>query len=212
MSPEKLSRRDFLKFTFTALGAAGLAACGLDTILPTPDPTATNTLEPTLTPTEMPTLTPSLTSTPELSPTPEIETITFTNGKGEQITMPYFEEFDPAITYVAENTKWNFNGAKDYVLTNFRSSLYASNYLDIFEGINGWVRAKYCIDGLPPLGSSINGGAKPFFSIYTNMLENKGTLGIFQNKNTDYVSIFVKMKIGTFRQNYFSPLVPTLHP
>jgi hypothetical protein len=213
MSPEKLSRRDFLRFAFTAVGAASLAACGLDTILPTPDPTATNTPEPTLTPTEMPTLTPSPTPTPELSPTPETEMITFINGEGETLTIPYFRKYDPAITYIAEHVIWRKGllADRNKMLDDFVSNKNRKAYVDKFDGVPGLDSPSYSMSAIPlrPPGYD---GETSFFYLYQGVLDDNGTLVIFQQRDYSFTGVYVQLSIYEFMSGKTSPIMKTLHP
>ena len=97
-----------LVICFTVI-VQSLSTCGIaENLLAIPTPTETVTAiqipTETQTPTEIPT--PTQTPTPEPTPTPEIETITFVNSKGEEITVPEFKDFDSGIIYIAENAVW----------------------------------------------------------------------------------------------------------
>lgn len=158
----------------------------------------TKTVKPTATATEAPKL---------------LETITFTNGKGEQITMPEFSDFDSSILDIAKNVIWQ-DSDRDTIIKNFafnNSELKA--FLTKFDGVPGLDKSKWFSDALPNIGVVPLAAGNSFFCIYAEALGTNGTLVVSQKRDGSYAAIYDNIKITDYiNRTADSPVMKTLHP
>lgn len=170
-------------------------------VSPTAVPTETQTPFPTATPTktETPTPTATTTQTPTETPKPEFKPITLTNTDGEGITMPKFEDYNEAFTYISKNALWHIGGKSDS--TRIKT---CDNWNKISpKGIYSYDSIKK-IPGWKP----IFGGAKPersenFFCYIVYKVE-AGTLVKYEinkdNKNYAIILVDISYQPSNMRQ------------